>query len=425
MKDWRRAVVLTLAAALLGFAGDDPDLLDAPPAEEFGLLELAAGLDRPPAPAGAVRSRSQLPPPPPPDDAASPTGLTPLAAANPMAPARVGFEISGMLGPIARSALASDLSYVRELRIEDECDFVISGRAQSGELTLSLRRSTDGVGFTRTYRGQDFASFLHEFADDVVESLTGRRAAFASRLVFGRRIARGRKDIFVADADGRGLTRVSSGHGIATLPAFGPEGVFYSVATPTGVFITRSGTADAPIVGGHNTNMGARFCGGRLYFASSREGNTDIYSVRPDGSDEQRLTANPAIDVSPACAPDGGIAFVSNRRGTPQIFLAKAGESALEQLTHGELEAQTPALCGRWLAYTEVGGGMRVMVLDRRTGVVTRVSAERGENKDPAFSPDCRMIAWSTSRGIVVARRDGHLPRVVLPGGAEAIRWER
>jgi TolB protein len=424
LKRWRLAVAAVLLLAL-GSTGDDPTLLDAPPAEESELLELAAGLDRPPAPPGATRSRSLLPPPPPPEAGRSTSGLTPLAAARPMAPARVGFEISGMLGPIARSALASDLAYVRSLRVEDDCDFLISGRAQSGSFTLSLRRSSDGIGFTRSYQGADFISFLHTFADDVVESLTGRRAAFSSRIAFGQRVARGRKDIMVADADGRGLTRVSSGHGIATLPAFGPEGVFYSVATPTGVFITQSGTDDHPIVGGNRTNMGARFCGGRLYFASSRDGNMDIYSVRPDGSDEQRLTAHDGLDLSPTCAPGGGIAFVSNRRGNPQIFLARGAPGEPEQLTRGEYEAQTPSLCGRWLAYTEVGDGMRIMVLDRRTGVATRISPARGEHKDPAFSPDCRMIAWSSPRGIIVARRDGRLPRVIVPGRAETIRWER
>ncbi len=423
MRRWRLALAACLVLAL-GSGGDDPDLLDPPPAEEAEVLELAAGLDRPSAPTGASRSRSLLPPPPPPDDAPSSEGVTLLAAAHPMAPARVGFEISGMLGPIVRSALASDLAYVRALRIEDECDFLISGRAQSGELTLSLRRSSDGIGFTQRYRGTDFVSFVHSFADDVVESLTGHRAAFSSRLAFGRRVGRGRKDILVADADGRGVTRVSSGRGIATLPAFGPDGVFYSVATPTGVFITRSGTEEAPIIGGHRTNMGARYCHGRLYFASSRDGNTDIYSARPDGSDEQRLTAHAAIDLSPTCAPDGGIAFVSNRHGNPQVFLA-TGPGEPQQLTRGEFDAQTPVLCGRWLAYTQVGSGMRIMVLDRRTGVVTRVSPERGEHKDPAFSPDCRMIAWSSPRGIIVARRDGRLRRVVIPGRAEAIRWER
>jgi TolB protein len=245
-------------------------------------------------------------------------------------------------------------------------------------------------------------------------------------LTFSRRISPGRKDVFVANADGRHLTRVSSGRGIATLPAFGPAGVFYSVATPTGVFITESGTNDHPIVGGARTNMGARFCAGRLYFASSRDGNTDIYSVRPDGSDESRLTAHAGIDVSPTCVPGGGIAFVSNRLGKPQIFLASGDVGEPERLTSGDTEAQTPALCGRWLAYTEVSEGMRIMLLDRRSGELRRVSPERGrEHKDPAFSPDCRMLAWVSADGILIARRDGRLVRMLIPGHAESVRWER
>jgi hypothetical protein len=417
---------ILIALLLVAWTLDDPTLLDAPPSEAVALLELAAGLDRPPTASGATRLRTaRIAPPPPVDLARGASGPTPLASATPLARATLSFEVRGGHAAAMRTALASDLAYVREISLEDDGDFVITGRA-TGNLALSLRRRSDGAGFERREASDDPLAFIHSFADDVVESLTGRRSAFASRLTFSRRISPGRKDVFVANADGRHLTRVSSGRGIATLPAFGPAGVFYSVATPTGVFITESGTNDQPIVGGARTNMGARFCAGRLYFASSRDGNTDIYSVRPDGSDESRLTAHAGIDVSPTCVPGGGIAFVSNRLGKPQIFLASGDVGEPERLTSGDTEAQTPALCGRWLAYTEVSDGMRVMLLDRRSGELRRVSPERGrEHKDPAFSPDCRMLAWVSADGILIARRDGRLVRMLIPGHAESVRWER
>ena len=56
---------------------------------------------------------------------------------------------------------------------------------------------------------------------------------------------------------------------------------------------------------------------GRIAFQSNRDGNWEIYTMRSDGSDEQRLTTNGAYDGQPAISPDGRkIAFVSLRGGS-------------------------------------------------------------------------------------------------------------
>ncbi len=53
---------------------------------------------------------------------------------------------------------------------------------------------------------------------------------------------------------------------------------------------------------------------GRIVFYSEREGNPDIYSMNPDGSDLQRLTHDPAYDDAPALSPDGTrIVFLTSR----------------------------------------------------------------------------------------------------------------
>ncbi|RLB48670.1 MAG: hypothetical protein DRJ42_22680 [Deltaproteobacteria bacterium] len=438
------AFVACACAATAAAQLEDAEHLSAPVPETVHLLELAAGLERPPAGATARRlvaiaptATAETSPSPALETDTAPADWR-LTAATGRSPATVTLDVGGPLGPLLRTTLASDLAYVHAVRVDDDADFTVQGEAVRSRTGVQARLRIgprDGTqGHQRDYQGPEegLLAFAHSFADDAVEALTGRRSGFAGRLTFSRRIARGRKDIFVAAADGRNLERMSSGHGIATLPAFGPGGVFYSVATPTGVFITRSGLDDRPLVGGRRTNMGARYCHGRLYFASSRDGNTDIYSVLPDGTDEQRLTHDEGIDVSPTCAPGGGIAFVSSRRGRPQVFLRNAGDgptAEVEQLTHGPGESQTPALCGRFVAYTEVEDGMRVVLLDRETGVRRQVSpGTAGDHLDPAFSPGCRMLAWVGPGGLHVARRDGHLRRVIVesaPGTLGTVRWER
>jgi dipeptidyl aminopeptidase/acylaminoacyl peptidase len=63
----------------------------------------------------------------------------------------------------------------------------------------------------------------------------------------------------------------------------------------------------------------------RIAFASQREGNFELYTMKPDGSDVRRLTDNPASDLQPAWSPDGQrIAFTSNRSGNSDIWVMDA-----------------------------------------------------------------------------------------------------
>src|SRR6185436_15955834 len=54
--------------------------------------------------------------------------------------------------------------------------------------------------------------------------------------------------------------------------------------------------------------------GSSIAFVSSRDGNREIYLVRPDGSGLERLTNDPANDDIPKWSPDGKrIAFQAVR----------------------------------------------------------------------------------------------------------------
>ena len=282
----------------------------------------------------------------------------------------------------------------------------------------------------KSYRGSlsDLRAHMHDFASEVVKLLTGEAAAFGSRITFARRNGPGQKDVYVADFDGANLGRVSRGRGVSMLPAFGPGGIWYSVLTPTGMFITRAGTGDKPVLRGSGLNMGVTSCGGRIFFSSTRDGNSEIYSASSSGGDVRRLTKNPGIDVSPACGPNGQLAFVSNRHGSPQIWLMDQTGGNQKRVTYKGDYNQTPAFCQDpkkpLIAFTGRDAGMDVFTINLKTGEYTRLTQGQGTNKDPAFSPDCRMLAFASSRGgIYVSNPQGLNQIRVVAGAAETVRW--
>jgi len=287
---------------------------------------------------------------------------------------------------------------------------------------------------SRTYRGSrgELRQFMHTFANEVLELLTGRAGAFGTRLTFSRRRGVGRKDVMVATFDGDRVSRVSSGEGIAMLPAFGRGGVWYSILTENGMFITRTGIEERALIEGGGLNMGVSVCGNRVFFSSTRDGNSEIYSANLEGEDIRRLTNHPGIDVSPTCGgPGGRLAFVSTRHGSPQIFSMPAGGGTATRVTFRGHHNQTPAWCtggpdGPLLAFTGQAGGFDVFTLNLQTQQYTRLTQGQGTNKDPAFSPDCRMVAFYSSRGgIFISNPEGLNQNLVIPGHAETLRWSR
>ena len=61
---------------------------------------------------------------------------------------------------------------------------------------------------------------------------------------------------------------------------------------------------------------------GRIVFSSLRDGDREIFTMKPDGTGITQLTNDPAIDDDPAWSPNGRkIAFNSHRNSDWQLFV--------------------------------------------------------------------------------------------------------
>jgi Tol biopolymer transport system component len=94
----------------------------------------------------------------------------------------------------------------------------------------------------------------------------------------------------------------------------------------------------------------------RIAFSSERDGDPEIYIMRPDGSRVRQLTVNQGpFDGGPAWSPDGGrIAFDSDRDGNPELYTMRADGSGQTRLTFNEASdfLSTWSPDGRRLAFT-------------------------------------------------------------------------
>lgn len=66
--------------------------------------------------------------------------------------------------------------------------------------------------------------------------------------------------------------------------------------------------------------------GDLIAFTSHRDGDYEIYTIRPDGTGLTRLTSSPSHDAHPAWSPDGQWITFSSARGGFKDDMARSGQ---------------------------------------------------------------------------------------------------
>ena len=197
--------------------------------------------------------------------------------------------------------------------------------------------NADGTGLMRltSYPGHD---------GELSWSPDGTKIAFSS-------VRDGKLEIYMMNADGTGQVGLTNAPGGDWSPSWSPDGrriafVSYRDSNWEIYVMNTDGTGQVNLTnnpaGDKDPSWSAD--GRRIAFDSNRDGNDEIYVMNADGTELVRLTNNPAGDWLPSWSPDGRrIAFVSYRDGNHEIYVMNADGTGQVNLTNNPARDTSPA----------------------------------------------------------------------------------
>ena len=142
----------------------------------------------------------------------------------------------------------------------------------------------------------------------------------------------------------------------------------------------------------------------RIVFASSRDGDWDIYSMDVNGDNVVQLTDHPASDGYTACSSDGRrIAFLSGRGVTLDLYVMDSDGNNVIRLTHDNLFEARPSWSpdGTRLAFSNFRwdvGNSEIYVMDADGNNLINLSKHKWQDVTPSWSLDGSTIAFCSYR---------------------------
>ena len=375
-----------------------------------------------------------------------PIGILPFKSANnkPMTrdePWKViadDLDYSGRFIVTFAIALDADVFAQKNIPLFIDGTYSVDGSFIAMDLTLNDTRTND-ILVEKKYSGEvkDARRLAHRFSDEMVSMLFNDKGIFQSKICFVKD-AGSAKNIVIMDYDGYNQRLFISNRSINIFPVFADSSTILWTSFLRGqADIYRgsigSGRSQACLKGRFlETSPGVSMIDGRIAFASSRNGNMEIYTCDADCTNIKRLTFSNSIDTSPCWSPNGyQIAFTSDRCGSPQIYIMDADGANVRRLTYEGGYQDSPAWSpkGDKIAYMSQNRGVfNIWTIQTDGSNPFKVTSNAGNNEYPSWSADGSHIVYSCKYAFKYnlwsIRLDGtHAKKLTNTGNAKMPDW--
>lgn len=317
-------------------------------------------------------------------------------------------SLGGTSGAAVGKVLQNDLDLAGWFQLVPpaQASYTASGVASGGTLQGTVTDSRGATVLSKTYSGDD-RSVAHQFADDIVETVTGHPGIATTKIAFVA-TASGAKEIYLADYDGGNARRLTSDGTISVAPSLGPGAralayTGYQSGYPDVYVIDVASGARQRAISAPGTNSGAAISpdGGSMALTMSKDGNPEIYVTGLRGGMARRLTRTRGVESSPTWSPDGReLIYSSDDGGSPQLYRIGTGGGGGGKIGTGFGYCTDPSWSadGKKVAFSVRQGGFSVGVLDLAGGGARTVAS--GQN--PVWGRDSRHIIFSNGSNLIL-----------------------
>lgn len=294
-----------------------------------------------------------------------------------------------------------------EMTTEAAADYQIKGTATGGALRLDLLTGA-GVPLhaVQAAAAKDLPWTSHRAVDSLLQYLFKIKGICSSRIAFSAETARGVKEIFVVDYDGRNARAVTRNGHLSVESNWAPGGrrlayTRYSRSTTDIIEYDLGSAQSRRLVAFPGLNAGAAISPSSSYLALilSKDRKVDLYLKSVNSASMQRLTNDDAADASPCWSPSGDrICFVSGTTGSPRLFVIPARGGAKVRLTTLGTEAVSPAWSSEnIITYAaKMGPNYAIAICDLTNKEPARVVTQTaGDWESPSWAPDNRHVVCS------------------------------
>jgi TolB protein len=312
--------------------------------------------------------------------------------------------------PISLSGFSGEVAGVLRYDLEvggckivtgDGAQYAVSG-SNNGQVDGELRDMVARKGLLHNrYSGASLRSQAHNFADDIIEKITGKPGISRYKIAF-KGESGGRSEIYIADFDGYNAVPVTQDGALVAAPTWTPhKRILYYTSYKSGYPDIYSHDLDSGIrkavarYPGLNTSASISPDGRHLAMILSKSGSPDLYVANADGSNPKQLTRTREDESSPCWSPDGTkICYVSSSRGIPALYVISINGGEPKRLaTTGAGRVSEPD----W----SPDGKLIVFTAMRREFDICVVSAAGGDprtlatGEDPSWAPNSRTVVFS------------------------------